>query len=306
MKSDTKDKLKNVAKVGIPKLLGVTTVKKVCEIAGQGVDYVENKYNEHKLESSRPVSIEELNSDGFEFPTMIKIVDRSTRSKDDLYNTAAGWIENKSNQVLFLYQKFVDECEKEFIPAPDNETVFYYDPNCPSKYISVETYFEEILDSKLAELERIAFAIGAKHYRVELRKSSSYSESRKDSQHHKAGVAVFSGETGLDTEKDQSKKTSFDVLAEATLEKNNTPFRPELKWFKNSDRILNLIDMACSGKELTEYKVGLKCSKILTMSATAAANIEATYCKIGGSSSLGYSKKVKEEMHQEFLYILEF
>lgn len=299
------DALGKVADVGVG----------AAKIAKSGAVGLVKKAVEEREKSLRkklnPVFLEQYQMQGFNTPNMIMIVDDAVRKDIAYCEGAIGWRSTvKGMEVFHLYDEDIQTSQLTFIPTATCDTVYYVDPNDRNRYINLELYFDTMQESKLAELQHIAFSLGAKRYSVEMFDSHKKSESGKHSATalvNKAGGKVDASEEQSFSQSSQSKKKS---LANASFSGERKPTHPNLRWFIHDDNIRNLIAMRLQedgSSTITSYSIELKGSRFSSMSATTAAKIDAAVGKLAsGKSSLNLQKKANEEINHSMVYRIEF
>ena len=149
----------------------------------------------------------------------------------------------------------------------------------------------------MAELEHIAYCLGAKSCAIEIVENDIQTVTVKG----KAKIAkeeLVDNETGTKNQRKQSVKNI------SSFEGNDKAKKPKLKWFAFDENIKGLVDMRISGKNLIKSKVlELRCSAAATMShKTAVAIDKIKNIKVGLSMEL---KAVKEHS-SKLIFEIEF
>ena len=128
----------------------------------------ENSY-ERRMKKYNPVFPKQYKSKDFVVPNMIVISDDIERREIDVCEGAIGWIENSNGmEVLYLYEEAVKMRNIDFIPYPACGTSYYVDNFNKGRYIKIDSIFAKAHEERLAELERIAYELGAKSYSIEI------------------------------------------------------------------------------------------------------------------------------------------
>ncbi len=257
---------------------------------------------ELRLKKYSPIFPDTYKSSGFNIPNLVIIVDDAIRKNIDVCQGAIGWLsQEKGVEVLHLYDEAIEFSELNFSPAPICDSVYYVDPHNRKHFINIDCYFACMQEEKLAELQHIAFSLGAAKYMVEViadtYETSSFS--RKTSTNTKFAESTTS-------EYQKTSTSSSKALSEAVFSNKRKPSKPNLCWFAKDKNILNLIDMRCVKGESTmsSYTIELNSSVSATMSATMAAKIDAAVVKMG--MSCNFNKKGQEEHNQKMYFKLEF
>ncbi|MGM9619514.1 MAG: hypothetical protein ACI3W8_06760 [Oscillospiraceae bacterium] len=206
--------------------------------------------------------------------------------------------------MLHLYDEAIAFSGLHFLPAATCDAIYYVDPYDRNRYISLDCYFSTIQEAQLAELQHIAFSLGAKKYEVELAEVSKKKSTFKgDIQLNAAGH----GDGHAVVERDKSTETKNSSLAKATFASGRKPSRPYLLWYAHDNNIKNLIDMRCSeenGSKMPTYEIRLNSSSVAVISTRTAAEIDAAAGKLGMKSN--FSTQCATE-HSKVMYLkLEF
>ena len=242
-------------------------------------DKTKNDSYLRRMKKYNPLFPHNYTSSEFKLPNMIVIVDDAVRRGIDVCEGAIGWLDKENGmEVFFLYDEWVKESGIQFIPAPKCEDIYYVDNFDRNRFIRVDYIFSKAHEEKLAELEYIAYSLGAKSCSIEIIEDNSSDDMEDFSQETKTkghGIAIS------ENVKDKSRhKTSNHRSGRSTtyFEGNNEPVVPQLKWFANDDNIKGLIEMRCSTNDLIKSKtLILEGTSSQTMSRSVACSIDATY-----------------------------
>ena len=194
---------------------------------------------QRKMEKYNPLFIKEYKSKNFLLPNMIRIVDNASIQSIDVCEGAIGWRDRSTEvEVLSLSADFAASSSISFYPNLTLGALYYLDAYDEQRYVNVERIFSKAHEEKLAELEHIAYMLGAKRCSVELLEADGMDN-------HSKNRAEISSKFGASKseEKAQSFSHAMSGKTVSTFNGNNTPLRPNLKWFKNDRNILNLIEM---------------------------------------------------------------
>ena len=141
--------------------------KSAAETAGKSAAALTEKVRDasyqERLKKYNPLFPAEYSDVSFTLPRLIQIVDASVRRGIDVCEGAIGWqsVEAETD-VLHLYNTSVALKEIEFYPAVTIGATYYVDNFNPNRYIDVDCIFNKAHEERLAELEQIAYALGAK------------------------------------------------------------------------------------------------------------------------------------------------
>lgn len=288
--------------------------KKAVDNTKAGAQSLANKAQEESVKAQikkyNPVFPDQYSEPGFGLSNLIRIVDDVVRKDIEVCKGAIGWKSQENGvEVFHLYDETVTFSGLHFIPAAVCDAVYYVDVHDRSRFIRLECYFEKMQESKLAELQHIAFSLGAKKYSVEIYDTSSEKRNSKQKGSLRgkagAGTASASRERNLTVE----NETRRESVAYAEFAGDMKPAQPVLRWFAHDDNIRNLIHMRCSDEGqnvMKTYNIEFKGTDFATMGVSTAAKIDAAIGKLGLGSDLNMQSKVIEERRHKMSFQLEF
>lgn len=266
-----------------------------------------------KVKKYNPFFPEEYLSVTFCVPNMIVIVDEADRRNVDVCEGAMGWRSNQNGvEVMHLYDECVKLSGLEFIPAVTCDAVYYVDSFDRNRYIRTDCIFSKAHEERTAELKNVAHMLGAKRCTIEIEESATevHTQSKKSSA--KGNLLIKGQHTSVSesVEQDSSshsrnRRTSR-IIAE--FEGNDTPRRPELKWFAYDESIKKLIDSRCSGENhLKKETLEFSGSSSATMSQKTAYAIDGAIGKIGGvNGSSSLEAQAIRESSSNLKFYIEF
>ena len=265
-----------------------------------------------RLKKYNPLFPDVFHSEAFNIPNMIMIRDDAERRGIDVCEGAIGWLGTVGGmEVLYLYDEAVAESGITFIPVASCDAVYYVDNHDRKRFIRTDCIFSKAHEERIAELKYVAHTLGAKKCAIEISESSKETMVSKK----KAtigggtllhGVKVSSSESA---EQNASQKSTVQRsgTVTATFEGNDTPKRPELKWFANEEIINKLIDMRCSGdnslKTETFHFSGASSATMSNKTACAIDNVMGAM-KIKGNSTM--ESQVVRENSSTLIFSIEF
>ena len=307
------------------------TAVKIQEGAETFSEQTKKSLYEQRMKKYNPLFKETFRSKQFRLPNVIEIVDDAVRRGIDVCEGAIGWTDKVNDvEILHLYDEWIKESKIQFLPVAKCDAVYCVDPFDKNKFINVTSAFERTTSEKLAELEHIAYCLGAKSCSIEITESSKFSNEstlklkagikKEFSESEKENKKETSGsEERIDTDNSYSvyndKSNSRGGKTLTYFEGNSTPIRPTLKWFSYDDNITGLIEMRCSGKNSVKSKVlKLSCSSSVTMSQKVALAVDkilkikasSVATKPSMSASMSMEKKAIEEYSSTLIFEVEF
>ena len=286
--------------------------KKVADNVQKGTQALAEKakvsQHDYKMKKYNPLFPEEFNDANFHLPNIIKIVDDATRRGIDVCEGAMGWREKVNGaEVLFLYDEMIETSKIQFIPVATCDTVYYVDNFDRNKYIKANCIFSKAHEERLAELEHIAYCLGAKSCSVEIIElRQEESESSK-----KIGIGVskkvFSSNEHYERSASHTNTSQLNGKTVTNFKGNNTPERPTLKWFAYDEGIKNLIEMRCvANNSIKSRQLELSGSSSATMSEEAACTIDAVIFKTKTKNAISMETQATREHSRKLIYTVEF
>lgn len=278
----------------------------LAEQAQVKAEIKKEKTKEDLIKRLNPLFPDTYRAVEFKLPNLIRIVDDAVRRGIDVCEGAIGWLSTeKGVEVLHLYDEAVEFSGLKFLPAPTCDSVYYVDPHNRNHFISVDCFFSSMQESKLAELQHIAYSLGAKHYWVEMVESTYDKQNSLKSAIVNAKVANASG----CEEQHSTAKTKSKSVAEAVFSSGRKPVKPDLCWFANDNNVLNLIEMRCSESsqnEISTYTIELSSSNAATMSISAAAKVDSALSSLKVGANISFSRDSEKENNRKMYFKLEF
>lgn len=270
-----------------------------------------DSYN-RKIKKLNPLFAEEYSSAEFYVPNIICIVDDAVRRDVEECKGAIGWREKKrGTEVLYLYDEFVGRCGLKFIPAPICDEIYYVDAHDKKRFIKLDCVFQQAHEEKMAELEHIAYSLGAKYCSIEIDEKEVKYDKKKASIAVNEGLKLKGLKLGsaesanVETISDSNVKRSG--KSETTFKGNDEVVEPKLKWFAYDSNVLNLIEYRCKGSNVVETKtLMLSGASSATMSKNAACSIDAAVADIGMKQSYSMESKSMKESSSTIIYRVEF
>lgn len=268
--------------------------------------------NRHQalLKKYNPVFPLEFARSDFAIPNLVVIADGKARKDIDVCAGAIGWkSQQKELEVFHLYESAVASSDLKFVPAPMQDSVYYVDPFNKNRFIRLDCLFEKTQESKLAELQHIAYSLGAIRYSVEFEEVENVEQVNKQNAKGKAkGNAKATASIEEKSEQALKQKKEQKTKVVTSFEIGRKPVEPTLKWFAHDENILNLIHMRCNGvaEQMKEYDFKLSGSTYATMTSTVAAKIDAAVSKLGMGADVGVQSKLMQECKYMMLFHIEF
>lgn len=256
---------------------------------------------EQRIKHYNPLFREKFFSEEFYLPNVIKIVDDAERRDIDVCKGAIGWLEKvKGVEILFLYDEFVKESKIKFLPFAKCDKIYCIDIFEKGQYIASDQIFERSAAEKMAELEHIAYCLGAIKYNIEVIESNLVSTEKTlktniDSE-------IFKGnqeQSSLSQSTNYASGKNYTILTG-----NNILQKPKLKWFRYDDNVKNLIQIRLSANNTIKHKtLILRGSTSETISQNIAIAIDAL-SKVRGNAIM--TRKCQKEQNTSIVLDIEF
>lgn len=306
-----KQRVKKVAVNTVQKT--TETGKKIAVNAQSGMKNLIDKKKQdsylRKMKKYNPLFPEQYFSDQFYIPNIIVIVDDAVRRGIDVCEGSIGWTNQENGvEILYLYDEAIDMSGIKFVPDAQCDAIYYVDRFDRKRFIKIEALFIRSQEEKIAELEYIAYALGAKCCSVEIiesRKTTEEKQSIKGGKLNGGEGATEGKEERNSFRKSESKSSGRGLIY---FEGNNMPVKPKLKWFKNDDNIRQLVEMRCDGHNKIKAKtLELQGVSSAVMSLKTARSIDSVVKKVVKvKGSFGLESEAMREHQSKFIFYIEF
>ncbi len=262
------------------------------------VEKTKKSMHEQKVKKLNPLFPEEFKSEKFHLPNIIEIVDDAVRRGIDICEGAIGWIDRINEvEVLHLYDEWVEESGIKFVPVWKCDNVYCVDNFDRNRYVNANAVFAKATEEKLAELENIAYCLGAKSCSIELLEEDK--EINTQAMQVKSGKALdCNGTFKNEYANKQSGKTVVNFIG------HDMPKRPKLKWFMHDDGVNGLIEIRCNDiRSVTSKILKLSGASCATMNKKIACAIDKIF-KVSGKASM--EQQVKKEHSSTLIFEIQF
>lgn len=204
-------------------------------------------------------------------PKLICIVDTDTNSMEN----AIGYVDSAEDiNIAFIYREAMEKLDLSFYPNRNSE-VYYADPCVKNNYIALDEYYNYLKTARVDELQKIAMALGAKHFRVTYRDTESIS----------AGELI-------------------PVTAENIFH-GHEPTIPVLQYWKKETVIQTLISMRMSGQTVSQ-RLTLNLGSSSGIKESDAAKIDAALKAKKVPENLSMATEARNESHRYLEYEIDF
>ena len=179
------------------------------------------------------------------------------------------------------------------------------------RFVRLDCLFSKAHEEKLAELQHIAYCLGAKNCTVQIQESDHHKTDSKRKIVSRDGISVkgikanteFHAEEHTAYRKNTERRGSSYVAFEGTQEIK----QPVLKWFLHDENIKRLIEMRSNSENAVKSMIlELEGSASATMSQKTALAIDGAVSKINAKSDLRMEDQATKENYSKLIFHIEF
>lgn len=295
--------------------------KKAADGIQKGAKVVADRTKEdweyRQKRKKNPLSINEYNDSSFILPNIISIIDDASERDVDIKNDMGYRTFVNDVEVLKLYDEWANKCGLKFIPYAKCDEVYCVDPFDRTRFIKADCVFAKANEEKLAELEHIAYRLGAKECTIELVEKDN--NRVQDSVSSRANMIVEHEELDANNKPKKKSETVKTALEYNSVSRNSSnssnrttttfagsdnPVMPNLKWFSHDENMRGLIEMRCTDKNSVKSKtLELYGSSTLIMSKKMAVAIDKL---MNVSGSLSIENQYTKEHSSKLIFEVEF
>ena len=267
----------------------------------------EENQRKSDLERLKPMFQEDFKEDEFVLPKMIRIAEIDKAHADSA--ACKGSVGYKSIMddmtVVTIFRDYIDNLGLSFYPELENG-VFYVDPCDRDHYISLDDYFPFMKMQRVAELQRIAQSLGAKHFRViSKEKTEAVSSNSIDAAASVKADGQSSG-AGYSHTDSNTSMTSISIEAEMRFP-GHAPMKPELHYLKKEINVINLIEMRMDPlSPLQHQHISIEMINSSGIKVKDAVKIDAMIKAVKISASTNIVSQAQNEARRVLEYEIEF
>lgn len=276
-------------------------VKKGAAAVKEGI---EESYKQLEFRTLQPIFFDTLEQPEFTLSKFIRVTDRDKKhAESEVCQDSIGyWSDRGGMRVVNIFKDSLSDFPVNLYP--DTEYEFYYvNPVDSSNYIALDEYFSYLKMVRVNELQRVAQALGAKHFKVVYKEERvAFSETKGKAQ----AKAVQAGNVELEHELSEKKYSVIDVAAEMFME-GHSPQKPELLYLLKDNNVQNLIHLRMKeGEKFHHHKISIKLSNSSGMKESDAVKIDAFLkgLKISGNTTV--ASEAKNESRRYLEYEIDF
>ena len=196
------------------------------------------------LERLKPLFSEDFERAEFVMPKMICVNDiDKVHAENAVCKGAVGFrtvLEDMS--AITIFRNCINDFRLSFYPELENG-VYYVDPSDRDHYILLDEYFSFMKMQRVTELQRIAQALGAKHFKITYKERSSSSSSRTVDVSAAAKLdAANKADVAISHAVSNSSMAAISIEAEMCFP-GHAPVVPKLHYLNKEINVANLIEM---------------------------------------------------------------
>ena len=259
------------------------------------------------LERLKPVFQEDFKEDEFVLPKMVQVdvIDKAHADSAACKGSVGYKSVMDDMTVVTIFRENIDGFGLTFYPELENG-VYYVDPCDRDHYISLDDYFSFMKMQRVAELQRIAQALGAKHFRViSKERTEAVSSNSMDAAASIKSVGQGGG-AGYSHVAGESSMTSMSIEAEMRFP-GHAPIRPELHYLKKEINVINLIEMRMDPlSPLQHQHFSIEMINSSGIKVKDAVKIDAMMKAMKISTSTTLASEVQKEARRILEYEIEF
>lgn len=268
----------------------------------------EAKSQQAKLAQLSPFFREDLDSSAFFMTKLLHIteIDKQHAENPDCQGSIGFSTMQEDMKVLSIYRDQIGIFGLSFYPTIDNG-IYYVDPSDRTKYIAIDEYFGYLKSQRVSELQIIAQALGAKHFRVTYKEKVSDASSKSVNANLNLGAGprlIAAG--GLSRSRNDSSEISVSIAAENYFP-GHPPVEPELKYLKHEPNIEALIKMRMDpSSPIMHQKFTLEMGRSSGIKQNEAYKIDAVIKLLKVSASANIASETEKEANRLLEYEIEF
>ena len=259
------------------------------------------------LERLKPLFPEDFEQPEFVLPRMIRVADIDKQHAEN--PVCKGCIGFKTVQddltVVTIFRDHIDDFGLSFYPELDN-CVYYVDPCDRDHYVSLDEYFSFMKMKRVAELQKIAQALGAKHFKVTYKAKTESATSDSVDAAAAINAGPVKGDAKVNHSASDSSMLALSVEAEMRFP-GHAPMRPELQYLKKEINVNNLIELRMDPlSPLQHQHFNIEMSNSSGIKVKDAVKIDAMlkFMKISGNTSIVH--QAQTEARRILEYEIEF
>ena len=262
---------------------------------------------ERELKNLQPIFEEDITSPEFVLPKLLRLAEiDEAHAKSEVCKNSIGFKAKSSNdvRVLTIYPWKRDIFGLKFYPNQDCE-IYYVDPFDRDSYIALDEYFKFPRLKKVNELQLIAQALGAKHFKV------TFVEQIKEDDIKKSDISakISKGDNNISAESshESMSRTFHKVTVAAEMEcLGHEPVEPKLVYLKGDPGIERMIQARLSKNSLVHEKVTIELMSFSGIKESDAAKIDNALYWLNFSAKRTLKQEAQTEARTTMEYEIDY
>lgn len=290
--------------------VGKKVAVNVQEVAINTSQKIKDDSKNRRLKKLHPITLDEYHSEKFNLPNVIKIIDDAEIRGIDVCEGCVGrLVTEKGVEIFYITDEFVPSSGLHFVPAPICDAIYHVDNFDRSRFISTDEIFSKALEEKIAELEHIAYCLGAKSCSIEILESTAEVRSidvENTTQANMKAQGMRANES-VSVHNTHRNKHNSSGKTLTTFSGNAIIKYPRLKWFEHNDNVKNLIEMRLSeGSYVSTKTLKLMGTSSASMTQKTAIAIDAEIKKVGVKTQNSVEQQAQVEKNSILIFDVIF
>ena len=259
------------------------------------------------LERLKPMFQEDFQEDEYVLPKMIRVAEIDKAHADSAACKGSVGFKTIMDDIsmVTIFRDFIDNLGLSFYPDLENG-VYYVDPCDRDNYIALDDYFSFMKTQRVAELQRIAQSLGAKHFRVISKERIESASSNSIDAAALVKVVGQGGNAGYSHAASDSSIRSISIEGEMRF-LGHAPVKPELHYLKKEPSIVNLIEMRMDPlSPLQHQHISIEMINSSGMKVKDAGKIDAMFKAMKISGHANILAEAQNEARRILEYEIEF
>ena len=259
------------------------------------------------LERLKPMFQEDFKEDEYVLPKMIRVAEIDKAHADSAACKGSVGFKTIMDDIsmVTIFRDFIDNLGLSFYPDLENG-VYYVDPCDRDNYIALDDYFAFMKTQRVAELQRIAQSLGAKHFRVISKERIEATSSNSVDAAASVKAMGQGGSAGYSHAASNSSMKSISIEGEMRFP-GHTPVKPELHYLKKEPSIINLIEMRMDPlSPLQHQHISIEMINSSGMKVKDAGKIDAMFKAMKISGHANILAEAQNEARRILEYEIEF
>ena len=269
------------------------------------------KKEQERLEKERkvlnPFFKDSISTPEFMLPKLVRVAEMDKKhAESKICEHSIGFkAEHEGIQIITIYPENLNLFGLNFYPNVESE-IYYVDPCDRDCYIAMDQYFGYLRIKKVNELQQIAQALGARHFRVyfvEQEQTDTESKTKISAAVKSTTKAKLSGEM----EESASSKDFNKIEIAAEMEfLGHEPEEPTLCYLKGEPSIESLIRLRMSRNAPIHQKVSVNLISSSGIKMTDAAKIDGALAAMNYSGKVSIQKETKKAARTVLEYEIDY